>query len=114
MNKGTMTVLGHQVEYDTDNVVIDENAEETLQVAIMDAIEYEQKISGTENMTLEDEQGNQLLVTATWKIVNPEAEKWKSIAKKLYDAVISADEWSIYHLSTACNEYREAIKEQEL
>lgn len=106
-----MTILGHQIEYDTENVVIDDGAEQTLYEIIADAM-WEEKYTGTIELHMEDEQEREIKVMVRWKIVNPEAEKWKNIAKKLYDAAISEDEWSIYHLTIACNKYKEAIKEQ--
>jgi len=101
MSNGTMTVLGHTVEYDnhTGDTIDTEEIENDIRQGY-----------ASERLWMK----NMVLCIGSWKISNPEADKWKNIAKKLYDAVISADEWSIYHLSTACNEYREAIKEQEL
>ena len=93
----TVTICGHEVQIVYDASIGDDHQESTLQYIARRVADG-------------DREGE--MIESRWKIVNPDAEKWKSIAKKLYDAVISADEWSIYHLTTACNEYTEAIKEQ--
>jgi hypothetical protein len=78
--KGTMTVLLHTVEYDTGNVVIDAHAEDILHDIIHDSIGFDKKTEGTEVLELEDNEENRLPVDVSWKIVNPEAEKWRQVA----------------------------------
>jgi hypothetical protein len=85
MSKGTMTVLLHTVEYDTGNIVIDADAEDTLHDIIHDSIGFDKKTEGTEILELEDNEENRLPVDVSWKIVNPEAEEWKQLATTLYE-----------------------------
>ena len=96
MSKGIITVLLHTVEYDTDNVIIDADAEDTLHDIVCDRISCDEKIEGAEVLELEDDDENRLPVDVSWKIINPEAEQWKQIAATIreeYGKVI--DEWII-------------------
>jgi len=80
-NKPTMTVLLHTVEYDTENVIIDEIAEEDLSDMIADDIIHMGLKEGEEVLELEDDDENRLPVTVKWKIVNPEV----AILKEEYE-----------------------------
>lgn len=76
-----MTVLLHTVEYDTGNVVIDADAEETLHDIISARIDGESRSIGDEVLELEDEDTEEPInVDVRWKIINPEVEQWKQIA----------------------------------
>jgi len=89
MSKGIMKVLGHQIEYDAGNIVIDADAEETLSNAIADTIEIQEKLSGTETLYLELEdtsEGALEEVLVTWTVViNP----WKEVADEFRDVMQS-------------------------
>lgn len=54
-NKPTMIVLLHTIEYDTENVILDANAEEILHDMIADEIEYHETTGDEEALELEDE-----------------------------------------------------------
>lgn len=82
-NKPTMIVLLHTIEYDTENVILDANAEEILHDMIADEIEYHETTGDEEALELEDEEGNPLGVTVKWRIVNP----WREVASKLADVL---------------------------
>jgi hypothetical protein len=113
-NIGTITVLCHQVEYNSGNVVIDDSAEETLHDIVYDAL-VDEETSGSVEMHLEEEgTGRELKVMVSWRVVNLEAEKWKTIAKALYHALdesvqaVDALECAV----DAMNKYENAIIEQ--
>lgn len=84
MQKRTITVLGHQVEYDSGNIVLNQDAEDLLSDAIADTIELTEKLADTEELWMELDRGDFTEpVTVTWKVVN-EADKWREIAGKLW------------------------------
>jgi hypothetical protein len=121
MPKTIMTVLGHCIEYETDLLVDQEMLNE-----IHDAI-HDQIISG-EWLLTEDKSGEiemlcewdnsspYTLLHVNWKIVNPEAAKWKELAEsmytqlKLWAATIVVET----HLTKlVVKRYEEVIKQQE-
>jgi hypothetical protein len=83
--KGTMTVLLHTVEYDTNGIWIDEDAEDILHDIVCDRISCDKKTEGAEILELEDNEENRLPVDVSWKIINPEAEEWRQLATTLYE-----------------------------
>ena len=102
-----MTVLLHTVEYDTGNIVIDADAEDTLHDIVCDRISCDEKIEGAEVLELEDDDENRLPVDVSWKIINPEAEQWKQLAKMFYEA--STD--NVVDVRSAIYQYEKLIKQ---
>lgn len=82
-----MTVLLHTVEYDTNGVWIDEDAEDILHDIVCDRISSDKKTEGAEILELEDNEENRLPVDVSWKIVNPEAEEWRQLAENMYNVL---------------------------
>lgn len=76
MQKGTITVLGHQVEWWCDTHPI-----ETLEEYHITQIEHDIEVYNSKNETMPVLGGEG---TIYWKIVNPEADKWREVARKLY------------------------------
>lgn len=96
MNKGTITVLGHQVE--CINETGDTIDGDKLSVAIKEG-----KKTG---ILYRPGTGAEI---GTWKIVNPEAEKWRSIANKLYNSWVNLTDDT---LKEAIQEYKQLIEEE--
>jgi predicted nucleic acid-binding Zn-ribbon protein len=83
--KGTMTVLLHTVEYDTNGIWIDEDAEDILHDIVCDRISCDKKTEGAEVLELEDNEENRLPVDVSWKIVNPEVDKLRQNYQESWD-----------------------------
>lgn len=97
MQRTTITVLGHTVECNNHTG---------------DTIDMQQL---EEQIQLGDKEGNlywdgYIVPIGTWKIVNPEAEKWKSIADKLYHAWVYLRNDA---LKEAIQEYKQLIEDEK-
>lgn len=93
MSKGVLTVLCHTIEYDSENIVLDENAKELLCEIIANSIELREETQGSEILELENLETGETIgdVSIKWRVINPEADKWKEIADKLYKQLEIAD-----------------------
>jgi hypothetical protein len=109
--KGIMTVLLHTVEYDTNGVWIDEDAEDILHDIVCDRISCDKKTEGAEILELEDNEENRLPVDVSWKIINPEAEEWKQLAESIHS--ILQNTWGAGHpeIDKWVTNYEELIKQ---
>lgn len=112
MSKGIITVLLHTVEYDTNGVCIDKDAEDILHDIICDRISSDEKTEGIEELELEDNEENRLPVDISWKIVNPKTEQWKQLAEKMYRYLIPESVVSFGQPIGLVQEYEELIKQQ--
>lgn len=100
MNKGTLIVLGHQIEYEN-------HTGDTI-----DMVQLEEQVeSGDKQGTLYWH--GYTIPIGNWKIVNPDADKWRSIAEKLYKSLKGVGRWYAGDSAEAVLKEYEGIKSEQ-